>query len=102
MRRDKIIPATHITASWILFPLILISMLPVLALAQQKSTGMKGLKDFYQNYFPIGVAVTPGQLKDSAQRNLILTHFNRRPLRLGRGRCHSEFCSEEPVEGQGT
>jgi endo-1,4-beta-xylanase len=76
MRRDKNIPATHITAPWILFPLVLISMLPVLALAQQKSTGTKGLKDFYQNYFPIGVAVTPGQLKDSAQRNLIVTHFN--------------------------
>lgn len=36
----------------------------------------KGLKDYYQPFFPIGVAVTPYQLKDSAQRHLILKHFN--------------------------
>jgi len=36
----------------------------------------KGLKYYYKNYFPIGVAVTPGQLRDPAQRSLILKHFN--------------------------
>ena len=44
--------------------------------AQHKSPDEKGLKDYYKSYFPIGVAVTPRQLQDSAQRNLILTHFN--------------------------
>jgi endo-1,4-beta-xylanase len=44
--------------------------------AQQKTSDQKGLKDYYKGYFPIGVAVTPQQLKDSAQRKLILTHFN--------------------------
>ncbi|NRF39474.1 endo-1,4-beta-xylanase [Pedobacter foliorum] len=44
--------------------------------AQQNVPVEKGLKDYYSSYFPIGVAVTPQQLKDSAQRRLILTHFN--------------------------
>lgn len=36
----------------------------------------KGLKDYYKNYFPIGVAVSPRSLKDSAERQLILEQFN--------------------------
>lgn len=36
----------------------------------------KGLKDFYKDYFPIGVAVTPAQLRDPAQQALILRQFN--------------------------
>ncbi|GAB3924877.1 endo-1,4-beta-xylanase [Mucilaginibacter myungsuensis] len=40
------------------------------------SDDSKGLKDHYQNYFPIGVAITPQQLRDPAQRDLILKHFN--------------------------
>lgn len=36
----------------------------------------KGLKDHYQTYFPIGVAITPQQLRYPAQRDLILKHFN--------------------------
>lgn len=44
--------------------------------AQQRSADIKGLKDYYINHFPIGVAVTPRQLQDSAQRKLILTQFN--------------------------
>lgn len=35
----------------------------------------KGLKDYYNNYFPIGVAVSPRALKDSAQAQLIKTQF---------------------------
>ncbi len=40
-----------------------------------KSTSAKGLKDYYKDYFPVGVAVTPRQLhgEDSA---LIVTQFN--------------------------
>lgn len=44
--------------------------------AQQKEDGHKGLKDYYKDYFPIGVAITPRQLEDSAQRAFILKHFN--------------------------
>jgi len=35
----------------------------------------KGLKDYYNEYFPIGVAVSPRALKDSAQAQLIKTQF---------------------------
>lgn len=44
--------------------------------AQQASTPGKGLKDYYKNFFPVGVAITPAHLRDSAQRSFILTHFN--------------------------
>jgi len=44
--------------------------------AQQPKEDKKGLKDYYKNFFPIGVAVTPRQLEDSAQRKFILKHFN--------------------------
>ena len=44
--------------------------------AQQKKEDQKGLKDYYKSYFPIGVAITPRQLADSAQRAFILKHFN--------------------------
>ena len=44
--------------------------------AQSNTTNSaKGLKDYYKNYFPIGVAVSPRSLKtDEAQ--LILKEFN--------------------------
>ncbi|MDX2045563.1 MAG: endo-1,4-beta-xylanase, partial [Chitinophagaceae bacterium] len=35
----------------------------------------KGLKDYYQNYFTIGVAVSPRALKTD-EAELILKHFN--------------------------
>ncbi len=35
----------------------------------------KGLKDYYKNYFPIGVAVSPGALKTN-EAGLILEQFN--------------------------
>lgn len=54
---------------------VLIVFLNLAAFARQKPEN-KGLKDYYKNYFPIGVAITPAQLKDSAQRALILKHFN--------------------------
>jgi endo-1,4-beta-xylanase len=44
--------------------------------AQQIVGQEKGLKDYYKNFFPIGVAVTPQQLKDPDQRQLVLKHFN--------------------------
>jgi endo-1,4-beta-xylanase len=36
----------------------------------------KGLKDYYKNYFAIGVAVSARDLKDPAQAALILSQFN--------------------------
>ncbi|GAA4098794.1 endo-1,4-beta-xylanase [Mucilaginibacter panaciglaebae] len=36
----------------------------------------KGLKDYYKAYFPIGVAVSPRNLTDSAQQQMILEQFN--------------------------
>jgi endo-1,4-beta-xylanase len=39
------------------------------------SDSLKGLKDYYKDYFPIGVAVAPGSLTGS-QSELILKHFN--------------------------
>ena len=46
------------------------------ATSQEVSKIDQGLKDYYQPFFPIGVAITPLQLLDSAQRQLILKHFN--------------------------
>ncbi|MRG48048.1 1,4-beta-xylanase [Chitinophaga sp. SYP-B3965] len=36
----------------------------------------KGLKDYYKNYFPVGVAITPRHLQDSATSAFIRRHFN--------------------------
>ena len=36
----------------------------------------KGLKDYYASYFPIGVSVSPYDLKNSEEVNLILSQFN--------------------------
>jgi endo-1,4-beta-xylanase len=66
----------NIKARFIMFSLILIIIVPGWASAQYIAPGTKGLKDFYHDFFPIGVAVGPAQLRDSAQRKLILTHFN--------------------------
>jgi endo-1,4-beta-xylanase len=49
-------------------------MLSFKAMAQPDSA--KGLKDYYANYFPIGVAVSPGMLSNPEQAKLILKQFN--------------------------
>jgi len=36
----------------------------------------RGLKDYYKDYFPIGVAVSAGNLKNPGEAALILTQFN--------------------------
>ncbi len=56
----------------VLFSVVLIAVNFYSAIAQNT----KGLKDYYKNYFPIGVAVTPRDLQDSATRELILKEFN--------------------------
>ncbi len=47
-------------------------LLPILGIAQTES---KGLHDYYQNYFPIGAAVSHRSLTGQ-EANLILKHFN--------------------------
>jgi endo-1,4-beta-xylanase len=41
-----------------------------------QATATKGLKDYYKNYFPIGVAVSARDLKDPQEVKLILSQFN--------------------------
>jgi endo-1,4-beta-xylanase len=55
---------------------IVMLFLSIDLIAQGSKDDKKGLKDYYKGFFPIGVAVTPRQLEDSAQRALILKHFN--------------------------
>jgi endo-1,4-beta-xylanase len=43
--------------------------------ATHASSSNKGLKDYYKNFFPIGVAVSPRALKTD-EAGLILQHFN--------------------------
>lgn len=59
----------------IIIALILLAGIPLATFARQAKTE-GGLKDRYKSYFPIGVAVTPAQLRDPQQRQLILKHFN--------------------------
>jgi len=44
-------------------------------LKAQSKTG-KGLKNYYQNYFPIGVAVSADDIKDTAEAKLLIHEFN--------------------------
>ena len=44
--------------------------------AQQQADSTKGLKDYYKNYFPIGVAVSPQALKKEEESKLVLQQFN--------------------------
>ncbi|HWZ36351.1 MAG TPA: endo-1,4-beta-xylanase [Mucilaginibacter sp.] len=52
------------------------SLLFIAVDSSAQSPAKKGLKDYYKDYFPIGVAVGPRSLTDSATRQLILTQFN--------------------------
>ncbi|MDB5008660.1 MAG: xynB 2 [Mucilaginibacter sp.] len=49
-------------------------LLPHSSTAQPVQT--KGLKDYYKNYFPIGVAVSTQDLKDPREAALIISQFN--------------------------
>ncbi len=55
-----------------LFAIVLIAI-PGIIMAQQ--TDQKGLKDYYKNYFPVGVAVAPSDLSGN-EAELILKQFN--------------------------
>ncbi len=41
-----------------------------------QNTPEKGLKDYYKNYFPVGVAVNPRMMDAGEEANLILKQFN--------------------------
>jgi len=41
-----------------------------------QSTSTKGLKDYYKNYFPIGVAVSAQDIEDTAKAKFIIHEFN--------------------------
>ena len=56
--------------------LCLLCLLSPIASSAQNIDTTKGLKDYYRKYFPIGVAVSPGSIKNPAETALILKHFN--------------------------
>jgi endo-1,4-beta-xylanase len=56
-----------------LLAILLFLFLGILTLSAYKRAS--GLKDYYKNYFPIGVAVKPSDLHNE-EKSLILTHFN--------------------------
>ena len=55
---------------------IFFSLFYSLCLFAQKEDQTKGLKDYYKNYFPVGVAVTPRMMDVGDESNLILQQFN--------------------------
>lgn len=51
-------------------------MMPLLCCMRAFAQENKGLKDYYKNYFPIGVSVMPYELHDPKTSALILSQFN--------------------------
>lgn len=47
-----------------------------IAVDSNAQSPLKGLKDYYKDYFPIGVAVSPGNLRNPGEQQLILEQFN--------------------------
>src|ERR1700733_10049478 len=56
--------------------MIAVVLLTCFHLKAQQSETNKGLKDYYKNYFPIGVAVSPQALKRPDEAGLIVQQFN--------------------------
>ena len=46
------------------------------SVSAQQTADLKGLKDYYKKYFPIGVAVSPWALKREDESSLIIKQFN--------------------------
>ena len=65
--------AAFVAASLALAGLLLVG---AAALSSQRPAADKGLKDYYKDYFPVGVAVSPQGLKNPAEAALILQQFN--------------------------
>jgi endo-1,4-beta-xylanase len=51
-------------------------ILQLCGIIQLKAQQQKGLKDYYKDYFPIGVAVSAQDIKDPEEVKLILSQFN--------------------------
>lgn len=66
MRKPNIIPYLAV---------LLLATGVVFSAYKSQEVNAKGLKDYYQKYFPIGVAITPWDLSGD-NRNLILNQFN--------------------------
>src|SRR5215469_10121232 len=56
--------------------LLIVALAAVMSVANAQQDTSKGLKDYYEDYFPIGVAVSPYDLKNPAEVSLILKQFN--------------------------
>jgi len=56
--------------------LVISILLPAMDLAAQQPYNGKGLKDYYQDYFPVGVAVSPRTLQRTDEAQLVLQQFN--------------------------
>ena len=54
----------------------LLLSIPLLVCFAQSEEAGKGLKDYYRNYFPIGVSVAPSDVKNPGEAALILQQFN--------------------------
>ncbi len=54
---------------------IIFAILAILISCSTPEPEKKGLKDYYAGYFPVGVAVSPFSLEDSASANLIVNEF---------------------------
>ncbi|MEP6947772.1 MAG: endo-1,4-beta-xylanase [Ginsengibacter sp.] len=67
--------AIKLTAFVILFFFLFVQCGHNNKLHKQDVSVVKGLKDYYENYFRIGVAVTPGNLSGN-ESNLMLGEFN--------------------------
>jgi endo-1,4-beta-xylanase len=68
------LPIKKIKAKYLSLALLLFVLNTSLLQAQPLTP--KGLKDYYKNYFPIGVAVSAHDIKDPQESALILSQFN--------------------------
>ena len=66
---------TQLFKRLLLFSMLLSCMWSLSSYTFSLAEETKGLKDYYKKYFPIGVAITPADIK-GADRQMILQHFN--------------------------
>jgi endo-1,4-beta-xylanase len=59
-----------------IYALIMYCILQYSCSIAQTTDAPKGLKDYYKDYFPIGVAVSPQSIKNQETVNFILSQFN--------------------------
>lgn len=83
-------------------PILLILAILGLWHCQPEKQPEKGLKDYYQAYFPMGVAVSPYSLDDSATVKLILSQFSsltaENAMKMGPIHPHQDTFRWEPAD----